>query len=188
MRKQPKPFCQAHGQYLTIGQCLPTGTISPTANNTVDDTLQDLTTFQWLNETLGDTVWPLWGIDTRLEINGTEAVDAYHYVPTGPMAFANNTYSTIAWGYGEFGVPFLVVYEEYLGSGWLDIFSRSDKGPSNRTLDAIYEGIQSLGSDALNTLVPQVAKLVQDGSRDGLSYPTCNATCQTNGRYHPILH
>lgn len=65
----------------------------------------------------------------------------------------------------------------------LDIVSRSDKGPSKATMDAIYDGITDLHNDVLTALVKNVVKMVQNGGRTGELYPSCNVTCQANGSY-----
>lgn len=109
--------------------------------------------------------------------------DSYTYIPTGPLAFANNTWEVIAWGYDSNAVPYAVLYETPADAGppCLDIISREDKGPSKDTLKAIYDGIKDLRNSDLNTLLASVVKLTQNRGRNGQLFPSCNATCQTNG-------
>jgi hypothetical protein len=160
-------------------------TLSPTENYSIDGTLQDLTSEFALNETA--FVFKNYGIDTPTVINCKPIPDSYTYVPTGPLAIANNTWEVIAWGYASDGVPYAVVYETpVLGglvSASLDIMSRDDKGPTKDTLDAIYDGIKDLNNNQLDALLPLVVKLKQDGARNGQLYPSCNATCITNGEW-----
>jgi hypothetical protein len=86
-------------------------------------------------------------------------------------------------------VPYSVLYETPADGGLvgpsLDIISRSGKGPSKPTLDAIYDGIKDLHNDALDALLKIVVKLPQNGGRNGQLFPSCNATCQTNGTLSP---
>jgi len=155
-------------------------TLSPTESYAIDGTLQDLTSEFALNET--SFVFKNYGIDTPTVINGALVPDSYAYVPTAPLAFANNTWEVIAWGYDSNGVPYAVVYETPdAGIGpSLDIMSRDDDGPSKDTLNAIYAGVKSLYNEALNALLASVVKLPQNGGRNGELYPSCNATCVTN--------
>lgn len=158
-------------------------TLYPTGTFGIDGTLQDLTTEFAVNET--SFVFKNYGIDTPTVINGAPVPDSYTYIPTPPLAFANNTWEVIAWGYDSEGVPYAVVYETPEDGGLigpvLDIISRSDKGPTKATLDAIYDGINDLHNDALDVLLKAVVVLPQNGARNGELYPSCNATCQANG-------
>jgi len=143
-----------------------------------------LTTEFALNET-HHFVFENYGVDTPTVINGKIIPDSYFYVPTGPLFFANNTWEVIAWGYDSNGVPYSVVYETPADAGFvgpsLDIISRDDSGPSKLTFDAIYEGIKALHNDQLDKLLASIVKLKQDGGRNGQRFPTCNATCMTDG-------
>ena len=158
-------------------------TLSPTETNPIDGTLQDLTTEFALNRT--DFVFENYGIDTPTVINGKPVADSFTYIPTGPLAFANNTWEVIAWGYDSIGVPYSVVYETPADAGFvgpsLDIISRDDTGPSKATLDLIYAGIKELHNQQLDGLLASVVKLTQNGGRNGERYPSCNATCTSNG-------
>ncbi|KAN0112531.1 hypothetical protein V8E51_005482 [Hyaloscypha variabilis] len=157
-------------------------TLYPTGTYGIDGTLQDLTSEFALNKT--SFVFKNYGVDTPTVINGQPVPDSYTYVPTPPLTFANNTWEVIAWGYDSDGVPYAVVYETPADGGLvgpsLDIISRSDKGPSKPTLDAIYDGINDLHNDALSAVLKIVVKLTQNGGRNGELFPSCNATCQTN--------
>jgi hypothetical protein len=158
-------------------------TLSPTETSAFDGSLQDLTTEFALNET--HLVFENYGIDIPTVIDGKLIPDSYFYLPTGPIAFANNTWEVIAWGYDSNNVPYSVVYETPVDGGLigpsLDIISRDDNGPSKLTLDAIHEGIKGLHNDQLDQLLASLVKLKQDGGRDGQRYPSCNATCMTGG-------
>jgi len=158
-------------------------TLYPTGTYGIDGTLQDLTSEFALNKT--SFVFKNYGVDTPTVINGQPVPDSYTYVPTPPLIFANNTWEVIAWGYDSDGVPYAVVYETPADGGLvgpsLDVISRSDKGPSKPTLDAIYDGINDLHNDALSAVLKIVVKLTQNGGRNGELFPSCNATCQTNG-------
>ena len=160
-------------------------TLSPTETTPLDGTLQDLTSEFSLNET--SFVFKNYGIDIPTVKDGKLIPDSYFYVPTGPLAFANNTWEVIAWGYDSNGVPYSVVYETPADAGLvgpsLDIISRDDNGPSKLTLDAIHEGIKGLHNDQLDKLLASEVKLKQNGGRNGQRYPSCNATCVTNGTY-----
>jgi hypothetical protein len=162
-------------------------TLYPTGTYGIDGTLQDLTTEFALNKT--SFVFKNYGIDTPTVIKGTPVPDSYTYIPTPPLTFANNTWEVIAWGYDSEGVPYSVLYETPADGGLvgpsLDIISRSDKGPSKPTLDTIYDGIKDLHNDALDALLKNVVKLPQNGGRNGQLFPSCNATCQTNGALSP---
>lgn len=83
-------------------------------------------------------------------------------------------------------MPYAVVYETPADAGLvgpsLDIISRDDNGPSKATLDAIYDGIKDLHNSQLDSLLASVVKLKQNGGRNGELYPSCNATCMTNGK------
>jgi len=164
-------------------------TLYPTGTYGLDGTLQDLTTEFALNET--SFVFKNYGVDTPTLINGQPVPDSYTYIPTPPLTFANNTWEVIAWGYDSDGVPYAVVYETPADGGIvgpsLDIISRSDKGPSKPTMDAIYDGISDLHNDALTALLKIVVKLPQNGARNGELFPSCNATCQTNGMFPPCF-
>jgi len=155
-------------------------TLSPTETYAIDGTLQDLTSEFALNET--NFVFKNYGIDTPTVINGSPVPDSYTYIPTAPLAFANNTWEVIAWGYDSKGVPYSVVYETPdAGIGpSLDIISRDDDGPSKDTLDAIYAAVKGLHNEALDALLASEVKLTQNGGRNGQLYPSCNATCVTN--------
>jgi hypothetical protein len=130
-------------------------TLSPTETNPIDGTLQALTTELALNETF--FVFENYGIDTPTVINGKPVPDSYTCVPTGPLAFANNTWEVIAWGYDSNGVPYAVAYETPADGGLvgpsLDIISRDDNGPSKLTLDVIYDGIKGLHNQQLDNLL-----------------------------------
>jgi hypothetical protein len=82
-------------------------------------------------------------------------------------------------------VPYSVVYETPADAGFvgpsLDIISRDDTGPSKTTLDLIYAGIKELHNQQLDGLLASVVKLTQNGGRNGERYPSCNATCTSNG-------
>ena len=162
-------------------------TLYPTGTYGIDGTLQDLTTEFALNKT--SFVFKNYGIDTPTVIKGTPVPDSYTYIPTPPLTFANNTWEVLAWGYDSEGVPYSVLYETPADGGLvgpsLDIISRSDKGPSKPTLDAIYDGIKDLHNDALDALLKIVVKMPQNGGRNGQLFPSCNATCQTNGTLSP---
>jgi len=157
-------------------------TLSPTETYSIDGTLQDLTTSFALNETY--FVFENYGVDTPTVINGKPIADSYTYIPTGPLAFANNTWEVIAWGYDGNGVPYAVVYETPVLGGLVsanvDIMSRDDNGPSKETLLAIYDGIKNLHNSQLDALLASVANLTQNGGRNGELYPSCNTTCMTN--------
>jgi hypothetical protein len=116
----------------------------PTETWGIDGTLQDLVSVFALNETF---VFKNYGIDTPTVINGKPIADSYYYVPTPPLAYLNNTWEVISWGYDTEGVPYSVVYETPADAGLVapcfDITSRSDKGPSQATLSAIYNGISN---------------------------------------------
>lgn len=163
-------------------------TLSPTETYSIDGTLQDLTTEFAFNETF--YVFKNYGIDTPTFINGKAVPDSYTYVPTGALAFANNTWEVIAWGYDGKGVPFAVVYETPAAAGAvgasLDIISRDDDGPSKETLKEIEDGVKALHDSQLNSLLASVVKLTQNGGRNGQLYPSCNATCMTNGMLFPV--
>ncbi|TAQ90000.1 hypothetical protein B7494_g1671 [Chlorociboria aeruginascens] len=157
-------------------------TIYPTSNFANDGSLQDLTTFQLLNSS-DSTVWAIYGVDNRTVVNGETASDCYDFHPTGDYAPFFNTYEIIAWGYDESGVPFSVLYETAAAGQTtpsFDIISRSDSGPSNSTLTAIYAGVAAVHSDALNALIPNVMPIAQNGGRNGQPYPTCDALCESN--------
>lgn len=164
-------------------------TLSPTETYPIDGTLQDLTSEFARNET--SFVFKNYGIDTPTVINGKPIPDSYTYVPSGPLAFANNTWEVIAWGYDSNGVPYAVLYETPADAGLvgpaLDIISRDDDGPSKATLNAIYDGIKDLQNSQLNTLLASVVKLNQNGGRNGELYPSCNTTCMTNGKQYSVL-
>jgi hypothetical protein len=158
-------------------------TLSPTETNGIDGTLQDLTTEFYGNETF--FVFKNYGIDTPTVINGQVIPDSYTYVPTPPLSYSNNTWEVMAWGYDSNDVPYAVVYETPIDAGLIgpsfDIISRDDNGPSKATLDAIYAGVKDLKNANLTALLANVVKLSQNGGRDGEFYPSCNATCVTNG-------
>ncbi|EXJ63644.1 uncharacterized protein A1O5_11405 [Cladophialophora psammophila CBS 110553] len=141
--------------------------------------LSDLASFQLVNDTQRpNATYFGYSLDTAI------AESAYHSVPTGSLASQNNTYEVLSWGYDSLGAAFVVVYEtpamsETVAS--LDIFSRDPAGPSNDTLDAIEAGIQRLGNKNLIDLLTNVTKTPQDGGRDNDPWPSCNATCRTNG-------
>lgn len=160
-------------------------TLYPTETYGIDGTLQDLVTVFALNET--SFVFKNYGVDILTVINGKPVPDSYAYIPTTPLAFTNNTWEVISWGYDDDRVPYSVAYETPADSGLvrpcLDIISRSDKGPSKATLDAIYNGIDDLHNDALTALLKNVVELTQNGGRNGQLYPSCDATCQANSMW-----
>jgi len=141
-------------------------TLSPRPNNSFDDTLNDLTSFQFLNTT---KVWALYGIDSRMVIDNTTLRDSYDYKPSGAFAFAFNSWEVIAWGYDCEGVPYAVVYETpaFQTPAAFDIISRSDKGPTKNTIDMIHRAVADLRNNELSGMLAQVKKLVQNGGRNG---------------------
>lgn len=117
--------------------------------------------------------------------NGTVQRDEYAYAPTGPISFAGNVYKILAWGYDASGVPFAVLYETKSAGQTedsFDVISRSNKGPSQVTLEMIWGAVNASGNASLVQLKNEARgmKIVQDGGRDGQEYPLCNATCETN--------
>jgi len=150
--------------------------------------LNTLTSFQLVNDTQRpNTTYFAYSLDTAI------AKDAYHSVPTGSLAAQNNTYEIISWGYDSLGAAFIIVYETPAASqtkASLDIFSRDPSGPSKDTLDAIKSGIKSFGNQQLIDLLKDVTKTPQDGGRSNDPWPSCNATCRTNGKFtcFTLLH
>lgn len=142
--------------------------------------LSDLTSFQLVNDTQRpNATYFAYSLDTAI---GT---DAYHSVPNGGLAAQNNTYEIISWGYDSQGAGFVVVFETPAASekvASLDIFSRDPTGPSPDTLDAIKAGINHLGDQRLMDLLKGMTKTPQDGGRRNDPWPSCNATCRTNGK------
>jgi len=136
-----------------------------------------------LNAT-GDTVWTIYGIDTPTRVGKDGSIvaqDSYDDEPVGPITA--NTYEVIGWGYDSCGVPFAVWYETPLPNSTIPIFdivSRSDQGPSDLTLKSIFEAVTALDDPVVSDLASKSKKLIQNGARDGLPFPTCNASCQTN--------
>jgi hypothetical protein len=161
-------------------------TVSKRNPNDLDDSLNDLTTFQILNST-DNTVWEIYGIDTPAIVQGAPERDSYYFNPTGELAFGYNKYEFIAWGYDRDGVAWFVMSETVPGDtttlATLDIGSRSDKGPNEETMELIREAMVQLGNEELLAVMSNVTKLVQDGGRTGQLWPACNATCQTNGKF-----
>lgn len=141
--------------------------------------LDTLTSFQLVNDTKKpNATYFAYSHDTSI------AVDAYHSVPAGSLASQNNTYEIIGWGYDSNDAAFIVVYETPTASQTvpsLDIFSRDPSGPSDDTLNAIKVGIKMFGNQHLLDLLRNVTKTPQDGGRAGDTWPSCNATCRTNG-------
>jgi hypothetical protein len=145
-------------------------TLSARPNNSFDDTLNDLVSFQLLSGPDTTTVWKIYGVDTRTVVNTTITRDSYTYIPTGPLAFASNIWEVIAWGYDKEGAPYAVLYETASNgqpTASFDIISRRDDGPSEETLDAIYKAVGDLKNKELSSLLAAVKKLRQDSGRIG---------------------
>jgi hypothetical protein len=164
-------------------------TLSQRYPNTPDDTLNDVVTYQYHNSS-DTTLYYMYGVDFPTVTDNITQHDEYDWKPTGPLAFAFNTYKVIAWGYDEDGVPYAALYEtKSLGQTEesFDIISRSDKGPSNSTLAMISRAVDDLGIASLTKLKNEAmtAPLVQDGERVGQMYPLCNSTCMANGIISP---
>ncbi len=157
-------------------------TLSATQNYSYDDTLNDLTTFQMKNLS-NPTIYEIYGVDNPLLVGNTAARDAYDFRPTGFYAPYNNTWQVIGWGYDGRGIPWAVMYEDASQSQpgpSFDIISRSDNGPEKRTLDLIHARVKEFKNEVLTSLLNSTVQLVQDGGRNGQSWPTCNATCMQN--------
>lgn len=151
--------------------------ISQADNSAPSTQIQDLTTFY-----INGTEYLFYGIDTPM---APAFGDAYNYVPTGPLAIENNTWEVIAWGYDSAAVPYAVLYETpaYRSVPCLDFLSRDERGIAKDTYQSLKEGVKDLRNSALNSLLADVVKLVQNGGRNGQPYPTCNATCMLNGKF-----
>ncbi|KIX95917.1 uncharacterized protein Z520_08172 [Fonsecaea multimorphosa CBS 102226] len=155
--------------------------------------LADLASFQLVNDTeKPNATYFGYSLDTVIAAGGG---GAYQSVPTASLAAQNNTYEVISWGYDSHGAGFVVLYETPAASetvASLDICSRTPSGPTNDTLDAIKSGIQKLGNKKLIGLLKNVTKTPQDGGRDNEPWPSCNATCRTNGNkilfFHRLSH
>jgi hypothetical protein len=145
-------------------------TLSATANNSFDGTLNDLTSFQLLSGPDTTTVWKIYGVSTRTVLAGNITRDSYYYVPAGPLDFVSLTWEVIAWGYDKGGVPYAVVYETE-ADGQIppafDIISRNDNGPSRDTLDAINEAVKGIKNAQLSAMLAAVKNLEQNGGRNG---------------------
>lgn len=145
-------------------------TLSATANNSFDDTLNDLTSFQLLSGPDTTTVWKIYGVDTRTVVAGNITRDSYNYGPNGPLDFAGNIWEVIAWGYDKGGVLYDVVYESEVDGQTttaFDIISRNDNGPSRDTLDTINEAVRGIKNAQLSALLADVKNLEQNGRRNG---------------------
>ncbi len=156
-----------------------TSRIAQPDNSQPTDKLHDLASYILLNDSTS-TVHYSYGVDTPV----AGVADVYHSQPNAPLAFANNTWSVIAWGYDSDSVPYVVLHETPAGgqgSASLDFASRRRQGIEKTTYKMLKEGVRGLASNELNGLLTDVKVLIQDGARDGLPWPACNATCMTNG-------
>ena len=68
------------------------------------------------------------------------------------MADLTASWSMIAWGYDSCGIPYFAMFEDALGPS-IDIFSRSDTGPSRETLQKLFGELRDLGNKELWDLV-----------------------------------
>jgi hypothetical protein len=156
--------------------------------NSYNDARNDLVTYQPLNGS--DVVYYIYGVDTPTVVNNSTQRDEYLYSPTGRLTgIASNIYKVLAWGYDEAGVPYAVLYETRAPvqtSESFSILSRTDKGPSNSTLELIYKAVDTSGNQTLIALKDAAVSLVQDGGRHGQLYPVCNETCQQNGKFSEV--
>ena len=164
-------------------------TTYPTGTNIFDNTLNDLTTFQVRNLS-NPTVYQIYGVDDPISIGGTLVRDAFNYRPTGVIAAENNTWQIIGWGYDEKKVPWAVLYEDpslHTVNGSFDVVSRSDKGPGEDTMRMITRAVKALGNEKLVGLMGASQLLLQDGGRNGQTFPKCNESCVANGEYFFIF-
>jgi len=148
--------------------------IGSPSNTAPTEQLYDLTT-GFLKGT--STLVYEYGVDTPV------APDAYAYQPTGPLAFANNSWAVLAWGYDTHLVPYGVVYETRSSgetSESIDFISRSSAGVAPATFEFLKAAIRDLRNTQLSALLQNVTLTPQDGRRNGQPYPSCNATCMQN--------
>ena len=97
-----------------------------------------LTSYQTQN---ASRILTTFGYDIPDPIDPNSVAD---FFPTGPLGPLNNSDEIIAWGYDTDGLSYLVVYETAVvaepAPPGIDVFSRSETGPSNVTLQAIIQG------------------------------------------------
>jgi hypothetical protein len=152
--------------------------ISQSNDSAASTHLQDLTTYY-----INGSEYPFYGFDSPIVTN------AYTYIPTGLIANYNNTWTVIAWGYDSMGVPYSVLYETaaYQSVPYLDFISRDECGIQDDTFQLLQDGVRHLNNIELNSLLANVTKLTQSGARNGQPYPSCNATCMTNGEFSRFI-
>ncbi len=151
---------------------------SPTTRKPTDK-LHDLASYILLNDSTS-TVHYSYGVDTPV----AGVADVYHSQPNAPLAFANNTWSVIAWATTQIRCRMWCCTRHppaVKGAPSLDFASRRRQGIEKTTYKMLKEGVRGLASNELNGLLTDVKVLIQDGARDGLPWPACNATCMTNG-------
>ncbi|THH31223.1 hypothetical protein EUX98_g2992 [Antrodiella citrinella] len=147
--------------------------------------INDLASYQLENSTV---IYTSYGVDTPRRSNnktlGPEWDDVYHYGWLGDLNQINGSFEALSWGYDTLGVPYLVLYDSPIAavgtSADIDIFSRSDTGPSKTTVEALSVALQSLNNTQISQYVRDMMPLVQDGARRGLGPVVCDAACVNN--------
>ncbi|KAI0077401.1 hypothetical protein K474DRAFT_1674933 [Panus rudis PR-1116 ss-1] len=145
-----------------------------------------LFTYQLANSS--DTIYSLFGTDMpRRSSNktlGPEWDAVYDWTAGGSLSSIMTTSEILAWGYDSCGAAYTATYATVTSmpnlSPSLIISSRSDKGPSEDTLHAVFEALSCLGNAELAGSVNRTRKHVQNGARDCLPPYECDTACVNN--------
>jgi hypothetical protein len=141
--------------------------------------VNDLTSFQTPGN---DTVYTSYGIDTPSTRPGWSAV--LDYVGTGILANATSQYTILAWGCDSTGTPYYASYSSAAAASQtpagIDVFSTSDKGLDQATVDALFTALKQLPNEDVQSLLRGMTRTVQDGGREGkprVSFVMCECGC-----------
>lgn len=135
------------------------------------------------NSTLDSHVYTAFGLDTPAPEIGSAI---YNFSGQGDWHLTNY-YMHLAWGDDTNGDGYLVLYETPIAvdvDPTLSITSRSPTGPSNSTLHAIFNALNSTFKGEtrgkLAELAGNLQKTKNDGRRDALGIAACDAACMDN--------
>lgn len=132
--------------------------------------VNDLTTFQLPNN---DTIFTSYGVDTP----HPQWPAVLDYAGTGILEGAESQYSIFAWGCDSTGIPYFASYataaELTQTPAGIDIMSTSDEGLDAETAAALIAAMKVLDNAEVSNLAASLAKMVQDGGREGQTRVSC---------------